>query len=61
MRRVCADPDDDKFLACALASGARLIVSGDEHLLAVNGWQGIEVIKPRAFADRHLSDRKGGA
>jgi uncharacterized protein len=39
---VCADSDDDKFLACALASGVRLIVSGDEHLLAVNGWQGIE-------------------
>jgi uncharacterized protein len=58
---VCADPDDDKFLACALASGVRLIVSGDEHLLAVSGWQGIEVIKPRAFVDRHLSDRKGGA
>jgi uncharacterized protein len=58
---VCADPDNDKFLACALASGIRLIVSGDEHLLAVNGWQGAEVIKPRAFVDRYLSDRKGGA
>jgi putative PIN family toxin of toxin-antitoxin system len=29
--RVCADPDDDKFLACALASGAGTIVSGDKH------------------------------
>jgi predicted nucleic acid-binding protein len=34
---VCADPDDDKFPACALASGIRLIVSGDEDLLAMNG------------------------
>jgi uncharacterized protein len=58
---VCADPDDDKFLTCALAGGIRLVVSGDEHLLAVNGWQGIEVIKPRAFVDRHLSDWAGGA
>jgi putative PIN family toxin of toxin-antitoxin system len=24
---VCEDPDDDKFLACALASGCKLIVS----------------------------------
>jgi uncharacterized protein len=58
---VCADPDDDKFLACALASGIRLIISGDEQLLEVSGWQGIEVLKPRAFVDRYLSDRKGGA
>lgn len=58
---VAADPADDKFLACALASGVRLIVSGDKHLLEVSGWQGIEVIKPRAFVDRFLSDGKGGA
>jgi len=25
---VCEDPDDDKFLACALASGSTVIVSG---------------------------------
>src|SRR5437763_1785742 len=31
--QVCEDPDDDKFLACALASGSKLIVSGDKHLL----------------------------
>jgi putative PIN family toxin of toxin-antitoxin system len=51
---VSADPDDDKFIACALASGARLIVSGDKHLLDVDGHGGIEVLKPRAFVDRHL-------
>ncbi|WP_305045070.1 putative toxin-antitoxin system toxin component, PIN family [Geoalkalibacter sp.] len=26
---VSADPDDDKFIACALFSGSKLIVSGD--------------------------------
>ena len=51
---VCADPDDDKFIACALASGAKLIVSGDKHLLDVDGYGDIEVLKPRAFVDRHL-------
>jgi uncharacterized protein len=25
---VCEDPDDDKFLACALASGSKIIISG---------------------------------
>jgi uncharacterized protein len=53
--QVCVDPDDDKFLACALASGARTIVSGDKHLLTVSGYRGIEVLRPRAFLERHLA------
>jgi len=48
---VCEDPDDDKFFACALASGSKVIVSGDKHLLKVSGYQGIEVLKPRDFLD----------
>lgn len=52
--RVCDDPDDDKFLACALASGSNLVVSGDRHLLKVSGYQNIEVLKPRDFLDKHL-------
>jgi putative PIN family toxin of toxin-antitoxin system len=51
---VCEDPDDDKFFACALASDSRVIISGDKHLLKVSGYQGIEVLKPREFADRYL-------
>jgi putative PIN family toxin of toxin-antitoxin system len=51
---VCNDPDDDKFFACALASGSNLVVSGDRHLLRVSGYQNIEVLKPRDFLDKHL-------
>lgn len=51
---VCEDPDDDKFLACALASASRIIISGDKHLLKVTGFQDIEVLKPRDFLDRYL-------
>jgi len=51
---VSADPDDDMFIACALSSGARLIISGDKHLHDVDGFNGIEVMKPKAFVDRHL-------
>ena len=53
--RICEDPDDDKFLACALASGSNLVVSGDKHLLKVSGYQDIKVLKPRDFLDNHLS------
>jgi len=54
LETVSADPDDDKFIACALACNGKLIVSGDKHLLDVNGYRGIEVLKPREFADRYL-------
>ncbi len=30
---VTDDPDDDKFVECALVAGATVIVSGDHHLL----------------------------
>lgn len=52
--RVVTDPDDDKFLACALASKAQVIVSGDRALLKVSGWHGLTVLSPRAFSDEYL-------
>jgi predicted nucleic acid-binding protein len=52
--RVCDDPDDDKFLACALAGKAKVIVSGDRHLLALSGYRGITIIRPAEFVDRYL-------
>jgi putative PIN family toxin of toxin-antitoxin system len=55
---VCADPSDDKFLACAIAGGVRHIVSGDRHLLAVSGYAGVTVIRPRKSVDTFL---QGGA
>ena len=51
---VCGDPDDDKFLACALAARADLIVSGDKKLLAVSGYEAVAVTTPREFSDRWL-------
>ena len=51
---VCADPDDDKFIAAALLSNAKIICSGDKHLLDVNGYQDIEILKPKPFADKYL-------
>jgi len=51
---VCEDPDDNKFIECAIASNSKLIVSGDKHLLNINGYQGISVLKPKDFIDNHL-------
>jgi putative PIN family toxin of toxin-antitoxin system len=52
--RLCDDPDDDKFMACALAGRASIVVSGDKGRRRVSGWSGIEVVTPRAFVDRYL-------
>jgi len=54
-RQVCTDPDDDKFLACALAGRARIVVTGDKALLLTSGYCGIAVMPPRRCADEHLS------
>ena len=54
-QQVCRDPDDDKFLACAIAAGANLVISGDKDLRAISGWGGIEVLTPRQFLDLHVS------
>ena len=51
---VYDDPDDDKFLACALASNSEVIISGDKHLLKVSGYCGINVLRPRKFLDDFL-------
>jgi len=51
---VCDDPDDNKFMECAIASNSEIIISGDKHLLKVSGYQGIIVLKPREFVDSYL-------
>lgn len=50
--QVCEDADDDVFLACAIAASAKIVCSGDKHLLACNGWNGVEVLTPRIFCNR---------
>ena len=54
-QRVCTDPDDDKFLACALASNAEYVISGDKALRRVSGYEGIAVVSPRQFVDMSLA------
>lgn len=51
---VCTDPDDDKFLACALAGKAKIVISGDRALRATSGYRGVTVLNPRQFVDTYL-------
>lgn len=43
---VDADPSDNLFLGLASDTGARLIVSGDQHLLALGQFEGIPIVTP---------------
>ena len=47
--RLSADPDDDKFIECAVAGSARYIVSGDSHLLDICSVLDIPIITPSEF------------
>ena len=53
--RVCEDPHDDMYIAAAIDSRTKIIVSGDKHLLKVSGYQGVSVITPRQFLAQHLT------
>ncbi|HEY4423985.1 MAG TPA: putative toxin-antitoxin system toxin component, PIN family [Pyrinomonadaceae bacterium] len=44
---ILADPDDDAVLACAVAAGSEVIVSGDSHLLTLKRYQDIRVLTAR--------------
>jgi putative PIN family toxin of toxin-antitoxin system len=46
---ITDDPSDNIFLACAVAGGAAVIVSGDRHLLTLGQYEGIPILRPAAF------------
>lgn len=48
------DPDDDKFISCALEGKAEYIVSGDKHLLDIGEYEGVKIISPREFIENIL-------
>lgn len=47
--QVCRDPKDDKFLEVAVCGQADLIVTGDQDLLVLHPFQGIQIITPVSY------------
>ena len=43
------DPEDDKFIDCAVEAKADYIISGDAHLLRVKAFGGIPIYSPKEF------------
>jgi putative PIN family toxin of toxin-antitoxin system len=46
---VMDDPDDDKFIECAVALGADYIILGDKALLQVGQYKKIKILPPQEF------------
>ena len=49
---ISEDPSDDKFLHCAKAGKASVIISGDQHLLSLKSNVKIKIFTPSQFLDK---------
>ncbi|MBI5875222.1 MAG: putative toxin-antitoxin system toxin component, PIN family [Deltaproteobacteria bacterium] len=47
--KIRKDPADNKFIECAIEGEADYIVSGDEHLLSLKHYKGIQIISAKDF------------
>lgn len=45
------DPDDNRYLECAMEGQADYIISGDRHLIKLKVFQGIKIIDPATFLE----------
>ena len=46
---VCRDPDDDKFISCAIDGKCLYIVSGDKDLLTLKAVQNVHIVNVTNF------------
>lgn len=51
---ILEDPDDDIVIACALTSESEIIVSGDQHLLALSKYKNIRILNSANFLEEIL-------
>ncbi len=43
------DPDDDKFIECAVALKADAVITGDREVLTIKEYMGIRILTPQQF------------
>lgn len=49
LKVVVDDPDDDMVIECAIVGQATHIITGDKHLLSLNKYQDIYILKAGDF------------
>lgn len=43
------DPDDNKFLECAVEANAEFVISGDPHLLKIGAYKTVKILDVDEF------------
>lgn len=52
----CRDPKDNKFLELAVSGGATHLISGDNDLLVLHPFRGIQIMTPQMFLSQLEQD-----
>ena len=47
------DPDDNKFIECAVVLDSKIIISGDKHLRSIKKYIDIHIMSPKEFVDKY--------
>jgi len=53
LKIVEEDPDDNKFIECAVALESKIIISEDKHLKNMKKYIDIEIVSPKEFIEMH--------
>ena len=53
LKVVEEDPDDNKFIECAVALDSKIIISGDKHLENIKKYIDIEIVSPKKFIEMY--------
>jgi putative PIN family toxin of toxin-antitoxin system len=53
---ACCDEKDNKFLELAVSGEATHIVTGDDDLLILHPFEGIDILTPATFLEVNISD-----
>ena len=48
---IAEDPSDNRYLECAIEGEAEYVVSGDQHLLQLATYEGIQILTPKQFLE----------
>lgn len=52
IQEIEEDPDDDKFLECAIEADVDYIISGDPHLTNIENYKEINIVTPKQFLEK---------
>lgn len=53
LKVVVEDPGDDKFIECAVALSAEVVITGDKEVRKIGKYRDIRLMTPREFLEEH--------